>query len=418
MNASKSTPLSTMHINILILLSFGHLVTDLTAGALPVLLPVIQSSFNLSYSAAGVIPLLFNISSSVIQPLLGYRSDRVKSRWLLPLGCFLSMLGLALINIAPNYWFLLAVVLLSGLGSAAFHPEASKVSRLASGYRLTTGMSLFIVGGALGAALGSIITAWLLLHFDHQVGVYFMLPGLLMVILFWVFKNKLPEEPRLLSPVIGIPTLNLQTTNSNLKATPISVPVVEKNARVAKYLFPLTILILLIITRSWVKAGLIHFMPLYLVNHAGYSTAYAGSLIASFMLAGVAGILFGGPLADRFGRKTTLVVSTALLIPLMLILKFSTGITALILFFILGMVLLSTMATTIVIGQELMPHRVGVASGLMTGFAVGMGGLGALILGIIADNFGAPNALWVLTLLPIIALLLSLFLPEDKPKEK
>ncbi|MEW6064166.1 MAG: MFS transporter [Bacillota bacterium] len=391
MSAEKVLATPTMRTKVLVLLSLGHLVTDLAAGAWPVLLPILQASLHLSYSAAGVIALVFNVSSSVIQPLLGYWSDRVKSRWLLPAGVLLSTAGLALAGFVSTYWLILAVVFMSGLGSAAYHPEASKVSRLASGSRLATGMSLFIVGGALGAALGSLVMAQLLLHYSRSASLYFILPGLLMVVLFFAFKNKLPED----SPVIltGKPDFS------------ISVP--------RRVLFPLSVLILFIVLRSWLQSGLTHFMPLYFVNYLGKSPAYAGSFLVAFMLAGSVGTVAGGPLADRLGRRTSLLGSTAVLIPLMLLFKYSTGIWTLVLVFITGMVMVSTMATTVVMGQELLPHRVGVASGLMTGFAIGMGGLGVTLLGAIADHFGAPVAVWAMTFLPVPAFLFSLLLPKD-----
>ncbi len=391
LSVEKALATPPMRTKVLVLLSLGHLATDLAAGAWPVLLPILQASLHLSYSAAGVIALVFNVSSSVIQPLLGYWSDRVKSRWLLPAGVLLSTAGLALAGFVSTYWLILAVVFMSGLGSAAYHPEASKVSRLASGSRLATGMSLFIVGGALGAALGSLVMAQLLLHYSRSASLYFILPGLLMVVLFFAFKNKLPED----SPVIltGKPDFS------------ISVP--------RRVLFPLSVLILFIVLRSWLQSGLTHFMPLYFVNYLGKSPAYAGSFLVAFMLAGSVGTVAGGPLADRLGRRTSLLGSTAVLIPLMLLFKYSTGIWTLVLVFITGMVMVSTMATTVVMGQELLPHRVGVASGLMTGFAIGMGGLGVTLLGAIADHFGAPVAVWAMTFLPVPAFLFSLLLPKD-----
>ena len=401
-NNLKTSTISVMKINILIFLSAAHLVTDLTAGALPVLLPIIQQSFNLSYSAAGVIPLLFNISSSVVQPLLGFASDKFKSRFLIPLGCFLSMTGLVLIGIAQSYLLVLLAVLLSGLGIAAFHPEASKNSRLASGYRLTTGMSIFIVGGAIGAALGSIITAKLLYFFSLKSITLFIFPAILMTLLFFLFKNKLPKEH----------DLKQKTNNPNNYKTSNSVSDVFVLEKYPNFLIPLVILIILIIIRSWIQSGITHFMPLYYVNHMGHSSSYVSSLVVSFMLAGIAGVVLGGQIADKFGRKNTLVVTSALLCLLMLMLNFSTGVFTLILFFIIGMLIFSTMATTIVIGQQLMPHRLGMASGLMTGFAVGMGGVGTLILGTIADSLGANTAFWVLILLPFSTLLLSFMLPN------
>lgn len=195
MSVNKSIAVNKMRTKVLMLLSAGHLITDMAAGALPILLPIIQTSLNLSYSATGLISLIFNFSSSIIQPLLGFWSDKVKARWLLPAGCLLSMIGLSLAGVVSSYGLILAVVFLSGLGSAAYHPEGSKVSRLASGHRLTTGMSLFIVGGALGAALGSLIMAQLLDKFDRSASVYFIIPGIIMAILFFILNNKLPDEP-------------------------------------------------------------------------------------------------------------------------------------------------------------------------------------------------------------------------------
>ncbi|MEW6696817.1 MAG: MFS transporter [Bacillota bacterium] len=391
MSGEKPLSKQPMQTKVLVLLSLGHLVTDLAAGALPVLLPILQASLHLTYSAAGVIALVFNVSSSVIQPLLGHWSDRVKSRWLLPAGALLSTVGLALAGFVSTYWLVLAVVLMSGLGSAAYHPEASKVSRLASGSRLATGMSLFIVGGALGAALGSLVMAQLLLHYDRAAGIYFIVPGLLMAALFFLFRNKLPED----SPVIL----------TRKPGFSVDVP--------RRVLFPLSVLILFIVLRSWLQSGLTHFMPLYFVNYLGKSPAYAGSFLVAFMLAGSVGTVVGGPLADRFGRRNSLLGSTAVLIPLLLLFKYSSGIWTMVLVFIAGMVMVSTMATTVVMGQELLPHRVGVASGLMTGFAIGMGGLGVALLGVIADHFGAPTAVWIMTLLPLPAFLLGLLLPRD-----
>nr|WP_315989345.1 MFS transporter [Desulforamulus aquiferis] len=257
------------------------MVTDLASGGLPVLLPIIQATLNLSYSAAGVISLVFNVSSSVIQPLLGYLSDRVKSRWLLPVGCILSTAGLALVGVISGYWLILAAVLLSGLGSAAYHPEASKVSRLASGTRPATGLSIFMIGGALGAALGSLIMAQIVVHIGGHASFYFIFPGLLMGILFFIFRNKLPDEPR-----------TIIKENEDIT---IHVP--------KQVMFSLSVLLLVVIFRSWIQSGLTHFMPMYFVNYLGKSPSYAGSLLVAFMLAGAMGTIFGGPLADRLVER-------------------------------------------------------------------------------------------------------------------
>lgn len=390
--SGKTSTITKMRTKVLMLLSAGHLATDMAAGALPILLPIIQASLNLSYSAAGFISLIFNFSSSIIQPLLGFWSDKVKARWLLPVGCLLSATGLALAGIVSSYGLILTVVFISGLGSAAYHPEASKVSRLASGQFLTTGMSLFILGGAVGAAVGSLVMAQLLDKFGPTSTVYFMVPGLVMMALFFIFNHKLPADP---------------------KVKPRS-PLGQSGQIKNPMLLPLVLLVVVVMVRAWIQAGLTYYMPMYFVNYLGMSPSYTSTFLVSFMVAGAVGTVLGGPMADRWGRKKYLVASTAILIPLLLLIKVFTGLALMITLFITGAVLVSTMAPTLVMGQEMLPHRVGVASGLMTGFAVGMGGLGVTMLGAIADYFGAPAAFWVLSIMPIVAFGLVLLLPSDK----
>lgn len=399
-----STPASQSNLPLqkkaLALLSLGHFTTDMATGAVPVLLPLLKAAFGLSYTATGVISLMYNVSSSVIQPLLGYWSDRVQSRWLLPAGLVLTMAGLALSGIVPNYQLLLMVILLSGLGSAAYHPEGSKVAHLASGSRRATGMSLFILGGTLGASVGSLTTGLLVTWHGRAGVIFYLIPGLIVAAVLLLYISKLPPDP-----------IHVPKKPADSKVTP--APVVKPSFNGA-----MLILILAVVMRSWTQAGLMSFIPFYYVSHLGYSPAYASSMLVAFMLAGSVGNLIGGPLADRFGKKGVFSVSLFLLVPILMVFRYSSGITALITLFIAGAVIVSSMGVTVVMGQELMPHRIGVASGLMTGFAIGMGGIGVTLLGAVADHWGVPTAILVISLLPLAGAVLSLFLPNDRKIKK
>lgn len=382
-----------LNLSLLLLLGTGHLVTDLAQGALPVINLFLAEALKLSYFQVGIISLSFTFSSAIIQPVFGFFSDRIKLVWLLPLGCFLSGLGLALTGAAPAYWLLLILVLVSGLGVAGYHPEGSKTAFLASGAENRfLSMSIFSVGGNVGIGLGPVIAYFLLGHFGLKGTVGLLAPGMAIAVIFLAVGQKINDLYR---PVAGsLPERKIQP-----KSRVVSIPLV--------------LIILYVTARSWIHAGLVTYYPFYCVNYLGMDKTYASTALTVFLMAGALGTFLGGPIADRWGDKAVLAGSmlfSALSIsPFVLSKSAAAG-----LFFaaLAGAVLIATFSTTVVYGQRLLPDHVGMASGLMLGFAIGMGSVGVSVLGYLADHLGLPAVMRIISLLPAAGLGLALLLPH------
>lgn len=374
-------------------LNLGHLFTDLNQGALPLMLPLLQKSLGLSYTATGAIVLASQISSSIVQPLFGYYSDRRSMLWIMPLGILVTGMGIGLAGIASNYPVLLLAVLLSGLGAASFHPEASKVAFLIGGPRRASAMSIFYVGGNLGFGLGPLLATAL-------IG-WFGLPGMLGVIA--------PSALMALGLRASFPRI-VRVTGEGLKHHS-RVP----GREIWSTLFsrPVMLLVLVVSIRSWVQMGVVNFIPLWYVNYLGGSQPFISRVVTAFLIGGAVGTLVGGPVSDSLGRKPVIALSLALMMPLLYLLIHTRGAWMLVVSGIAGFVLVSTYSVTVVFGQELMPKLLGIASGLMMGFAIGTGGIGATVLGRIADVWGMPVALWCIIVLPVLGFALSLLLPRD-----
>jgi MFS transporter, FSR family, fosmidomycin resistance protein len=373
----------------LAILSVGHFITDINQGALPALLPYFKQFLNLSYTLSGVILLSANLTSSIIQPAFGHLSDRKPMGWFLPLTPFIACLGMALAGFAPNYSLLLLCVMMSGVGVASFHPEGFKTAYFFTGDKKATGMSLFAVGGNLGIALGPITALALVNYFGLKGTLGLIIPGVLIaVILFlnlsWIF-----------SPV--------QSAHKEAKRemkTPLS-----RNQKITFLL-----LISIATVRAWTQLGLATYIPFYYINYLKGSPLYAGKLVSTFLIAGALGTLVGAPLADRWGHKKFLLLTSLLSFPLLLLFYNSSGFMTFILLGISGMVLISTFALTTVMAQAVLPHHLGMASGMMVGFTISAGGIGVTLLGTIADTWGVPMAIKTVFVMPLIAFGLALML--------
>lgn len=373
------------------------MVTDMTGGALPVLLPVIRSEFSLSYTEIGVIILVSNLISSVIQPFFGIWSDRKAILWLLPAGCLLACVGLVLVGFAPGYVLILFAVAVNGIGSAAYHPEASKQSFLISGDKKATALSIYSVGGNIGHGLGPVMAALLLeLGGRRGVGIFIIISVITAILL----KKSLPAIKQLADKNHG--------AKNDLRANP-------SDGRMSKgVLLALFLLVMIVILRSLVHLGMTNFIPLYVEEYLNGSKHFGALLLTVFLLSGALGTIFGGMAADRIGRKRVMVLSAALVTPLLWLLLISNGIWAVVFAALSGFVLISTFSVTVVYAQELIPNRVGLASGLILGFAFGVGALGGLAFGAAADVWGVPAVLKAISLLPIPTFFLSLWLPHEE----
>jgi len=387
-------------LRLLFLLSFGHLVTDMMSGALPVLLPVLKSEFSLSYTQLGIIILVSNLISSVIQPVFGIWSDRKAILWLIPAGCLTAALGMALVGFAPTYPVILLAIALKGIGAAAYHPEGSKQAFLISGEKKATALSIFSVGGNIGNGLGPVI-AVLLLGLSGRRGMAWFL--IIAALTAFLLNRFLPAIQRLGDE---------NGYAGGEKDDGSSESIIKKGV-----LYGLFLLITIIIMRSLVHIGLTNFIPLYVEEYLHGSKEYGALLLTVFLLSGAMGTIVGGPVSDRIGRKKVLILSFLLVTPLLWLFLFSSGLWTLLLAGLSGFVLISTFSVTVVYAQELIPHNVGLASGLTLGFAYGIGALGGLAFGAAADLWGVPAVLKVICLLPAPALLLSLALPEAFPQK-
>jgi FSR family fosmidomycin resistance protein-like MFS transporter len=386
--------MSKFNLKILLVLSLGHLVTDIYQSALPAILPFLKENLSLSYTMAGVILMAANFTSSLIQPFFGYLSDKQEKAFLLPLGCLCAGVGFSLLSFPSSYALILILVIVSGFGIASYHPEGYKTAHFFTGEKRVTGMAIFAVGGNLGFALGPMIAIYIIKYMGFSSLPVIIVPSLFFVaiiIFYWrdisiteIKKDKAAER---------------EVASERQKGAYMS----------------LSIVIAIVIMRSWTQMGLMSYIPFYYINHLKGDPLYAGKLVFVLLLGGVVGTLCGAPLADRWGHKRYLILSmflSTLILPLIFIID---GYMLFVVLGLLGMTLISTFSVTIVMAQQLLPKNLGVASGLMVGFAIGAGGICVTLLGVIADNFGVPVALKSIMILPLTGFLLSAFLryPED-----
>jgi len=372
-------------------LSAGHLFTDIAQGSVPALLPFLKSQDHLSYAALSALVLAATISSSVIQPLFGHLSDKRSLPWLMPLGPALGGLGIALAGLAPSYGLTFAAIMLSGIGVASFHPEGSRFANYVSGEKRASGMSLFSVGGNVGFALGPVLVTPLMLAFGLHGTVFVLIPTWLMATMLTV---ELPRLRRFRTDVVGGRVQRAQTREA---------------------WGPFAVLAGVIALRSFVYFGMVTFIPLYYVSvlHAG--KALGNAALSAMLLGGACGTLMGGPLADRFGRRTVLIGSMLLLPPLVVGFLVSGPVLALVFATIAGAVTIATFAVTIVMGQEYLPGRLGVSAGVTIGLSIGLGGVGAPLLGLVGDADGLRAVFETVAVLPLAALPLALALPAGTP---
>jgi FSR family fosmidomycin resistance protein-like MFS transporter len=368
-------------------LSAGHFATDFSNGALPALLPFLVKRFDLSYTQVGALMLVSALASSIIQPLFGLWSDRRGALWLLPVGVALAGGGMAVAAASPSYELCLAFVVVSGIGTAAYHPEGSKFANYVSGARRASGMSLFSIGGNLGVALGALATAPLLLLLGRPGGLLIALPALAVAALLVTslrYLRTFEPERRQVRALAG-----------------------EDRPGA------LALLLGVVAVRSVGWFGLLTFVPLWAVS-LGHSESYGNNLLALMLFTGGVGTLVAGPLADRIGRRPVLVgslVATPILTLVFVAVGGALGAAALAL---VGVCVVGTFGVTGVMSQEYLPSRIGLASGLVIGFSIGLGGIAALALGALADAVDLETAMYACAAVPAAAIVLGLLLPSSR----
>lgn len=381
------------NVKLIGLLALGHLVTDVNQGALPAVLPFLKAAHQLSYLEAGAIVLAAHITSSIVQPLFGYFADRMARRWLLPLAVLLSGMGLGLTGVAPGYGALVLLIVVMGLGIAAYHPEGYKTAASVAGDRKATALSWFSLGGNIGIALGPPLITTLVTGLGLAGSLGMLAPSAIVAALL---LGVLPMLARAAAPA----------------AAAGAAPVRGVNMPGA-----MALLILVVTIRSWTQLGFTTFVPFYYIDVLGADPRVVGPLLFVFLGAGALGTVIAGPIADRWGPRlfiTRVLVAAAPLGVLFLTVGGALAFVALGLF---GAVLVSSFTVSIVLGQAYLPRNAGMASGLIVGFAIGAGGLGVTFLGWVADHYGLPTALWISALLPAAGFLIALFLPSPRDRQ-
>jgi FSR family fosmidomycin resistance protein-like MFS transporter len=371
-------------------LSTGHMAVDFAGGALPAMLPFLVEKYDLSYTLAAVLILASALAGSIVQPLFGLWSDRRGAVWLLPAGVAVGGVGMALAAVSPSYWLVVVFVVVSGLGTAAYHPEGSKFAAFVSGSRRASGMSLFSIGGNLGYALGVVVTS--------AVVVAAGLDG---------------------AAIVSIPTVAVAVML--LLVTPYLLTFVPSTGRDGRHghgedrLSAMALLLGVVTLRSLSWFGLLTFVPLYEVS-IGNSKGYGNTLLSIMVFAGAAGTLIAGPTADRVGRRPVLLGSSLVLTPAIVIFLTVGGTVGAVCLAVIGMAVVGTFGVTMVMSQEYMPRHIGMASGLSIGFSIGLGGIAAVMLGAVADSVDLRTALWICAVAPLAGAALTLLLPPTRAR--
>jgi len=370
------------------LLSLGHLSVDVTGGALPAVLPFLQREFQLSYLSLAAVIMTSNVTSSIVQPVFGVASDRAPARWLLPSGVLFAVAGFAALGVSPNYWLVLLAVGLSGVGSAIYHPEASKSASFVAGARRATGMSVFSVGGNIGFALGPLVVLAIV--------------GLWGLRATWVVA--IPGIAIAAALAAVLPSLARAQARHEAAHAPAGAKRESQKGR-------MTLLVAVVALRSVVYSGMLTFVPLYAINVLHRGALGSGLLLFLILGAGAAGTVMAGPVADRIGKKPTMLVGLAFTPPLLAVYLLTPGVAGTIALSLAGACLIGTFTVTLLLGQEFMPNRLALASALTIGFTSGLGGLAVGALGRLADVAGLLPTLWTLVGIAITAFLLALALP-------
>jgi MFS transporter, FSR family, fosmidomycin resistance protein len=370
-------------------LSAGHLFTDLNQGAVAALLPFLVTERGLSLAAAGTLVLAATVSSSVVQPLFGTFSDNRPLPALMSLGVLFAGIGMALVGVVPSYPLTLLCIVLSGIGVAAFHPEAARFANYVSGARRARGMSFFSVGGNAGFALGPALATPLVLAFGLPGTLFLALPAAVMAAVIF------SEMPRMLG--------FCPEEDENGGVEPAEAP---------EQWGPFARMVGIVTVRSIVYFGLVAFVASYYGRVLGTSPAFGNAALTVMLTSGAVGTLLMGPLADRFGRRAVVASSMVLLPPLIYGFTLAGPYLGMVLLALVGAVTVGTFGVTVVMGQEYLPGRIGLAAGITMGFSIGLGGLGAPLLGLLADHAGLSVTMLVIGALPVLGLILALTLPR------
>ncbi len=377
---------------VILAISFCHLLNDMMQALLPAIYPNLKAELGLTFGQIGIVTLAYQVTASILQPMIGLYADKRPTPMALPFGTLFSLAGLAVLSVAHSYGLVVVGACLLGMGSSVFHPESSRVARMAAGGRHGLAQSLFQVGGNAGSALGPLAAAVVVVRWGQSSLMFFALLALLAGAILWNVAQWYRTH--------GLARLKAAAKGPQPIAPPSRQVVTG-----------ISILLALIFSKYVYLASLTNYLTFYMMEKFGSSVQGAQLHLFLFLGAVAAGTVAGGPLGDRFGRKYVIWFSILGVLPFSLLLPFVGAFWTGPLVVIIGLILASAFPAIVVFAQELAPGKVGMMSGLLFGFSVGMGGLGAAILGVLADKTGIETVYRLCAFLPAIGLLAA-FLPK------
>ena len=381
-------------------ISFSHLLNDTVQSLVPAIYPLLKSAFALTFAQVGLMTLTLQLTASLLQPVVGLYTDRRPTPYSLVIGMGFSLVGLLLLAGAPTFPALIVAAALMGIGSSVFHPESSRVARMASGGRHGLAQSLFQVGGNLGSSFGPLLGAFLVAPRGQSSIAWCSLLALVAMIVLWRIGGWYRDQHATASPTTSGP--GRQAAEPGMSSRRVG--------------WSIAILGALIFSKYFYLAGLNSYYTFYLMTRFHVSVRTAQIDLFVFLAAVAAGTILGGPVGDRFGRKYVIWGSILGVLPFTLVLPYANLFWTPILSVVIGLILASAFSAIVVYAQELVPGRVGMISGVFFGFAFGMAGLGAAVLGELADRVGIESVYRLCAFLPLIGVLAA-FLPDVKHRD-
>lgn len=383
---------------ILFIIGICHLLNDSIQAVVPAMFPILEKSMGLSFTQLGIIAFSLNMVSSVIQPVVGIVTDKKPMPYALPVGLTATLFGILGLAFAPSFIWVVIAVLFIGLGSAVFHPEGSRVAYMAAGTRRGLAQSIYQVGGNSGQALAPLITALILVPLGQRGAGWFTIVAAIAVLLLVYIAIWYTKKLKLDLEALKKKGKNAVSTEGDFSK---------------KIVFYLVLLLFLIFARSWYVSGITNYYAFFAIENYSFSIQEAQVYLFVFLVAGAVGTFFGGPLADRFGKKNIILLSLMGTAPLSILMPFVPPAVAVIILALTGFILMSSFSVTVVYAQELVPGKIGLMSGLTVGLAFGMGAIGSIVLGYLADHIGITLTIILTGFLPLLGAL-TFLLPNDK----
>jgi MFS transporter, FSR family, fosmidomycin resistance protein len=381
--------------SILFSVAIAHMLNDLLQAVIPAVYPILKDKYNLTFTQIGLITFAYQLAASILQPFVGFYTDKKPQPYSKMFGMLFTLSGIVMLSYATTFALILISVVLVGIGSSIFHPEASRVSYLASGGKRGLAQSIFQIGGNMGTAIGPLLIAWIVVPHDQHYIIWFSVIAVIAMVVLWRIGNWYFHH------------LNLNAGNKK--------EIVLPDLSQRRIVISVIILLVLIFSKYFYVASITSYFTFYLIDKFHLSVQDAQYHLFIFLLALAIGTLLGGPLGDKFGRKYVIWFSVLGVAPFALLLPYADLFWTTVLSVIIGTLLASAFPAILVYAQELLPKKLGMVSGLFYGFAFGMGGLGAAILGYMAEKTSIDYVYDICAYLPLIGII-AMFLPNLKKK--